>query len=129
VPAARLEARDLSLGIPPVRATYITQFPDLGRLASEIDWSIGAPSNNTLSAAFMYELPYYMKADYYDLQSKTAKYFTYQNPVLTERRRKILETTFPVVTQGNYQVDIAYTLPGIDKVTTRRSYTIYNPFK
>lgn len=128
VPAAKLDSRDMSLGIPPVKATYIRQYPSQG-LVSDEDFATAARSGFVRSANFNYELLYYMKADYYDLQSKTARYYTYQHGVLTERRRRILETLFPVIIQGNYQVDITYTLPGIDKVTTRRAYTIYNPFK
>ena len=129
VPAARLESRDMSLGVPPVKATYIKQYPAFDGFVSDQDFATAAQSNAVMSANFIYELPYYMKADYYDLQMKTSWYYTYQQGVLTDRRRRILETVFPVIIQGNYDVDITYTLPGIDVITTKRTYTIYNPFQ
>lgn len=129
IPAARLESRDMSLGIPPIKAMYIRQYPASDGLVSDQDFATAAQSSTVQSANFNYELIYYMKSDYYDLQSQTARYYTYKGGVLTDRRRRILETVFPVIIQGNYQVDITYTLPGIDKVTTKRIYTIYNPFK
>ncbi len=128
VPPARLDKRDLSLGVPPVKAVYVSQYPVAQPILSSEGLLKGSPTSRINTAAFSYELIYYMKADYMDLQSQTANYYTYQNPVLTEHRRRLLETTFPVVTRGNYQVDISYTLPGINKVTTTRSYNIYNPY-
>ena len=127
VPPARLERQD-SLGIPPTQAVYIHQSPVSAATLQSSDFYSGV-SNPTQSANFMYELPYYMKKDYRDLQAKTANYCVYRGGTYTTRRLHILEKSFPVVLKGTYQVDITYALPGIHKVTTRKTYYIHNPLK
>lgn len=127
VPAARLERRD-ELGVPPIQAVYIQQSPNVSPSLTGAAFTTGA-SSAVNSASFIYELPYYMKKDYRDLQTKTAEYCTYRKGQFNSRRLKILESSFPVVTKGNYQVDITYTVPGINIISSRKTYFIKNPVK
>lgn len=127
VPAARLERKD-NLGVPPIQAVYIQQSPNVPASLTAAAFTTGA-SSSVQSASFMYELPYYMKKDYRDLQTKTAGYCTHQGGTFTPRRIKILETSFPVVIKGSYQVDMTYTIPGIDVVTSRETFYIKNPVR
>lgn len=127
VPEARIQRRD-NLGIPPTKAVYINQEPRVPVTLSSSAFQNGA-SSPIRSANFIYELPYYMKVDYRDLQSQTAHYCVYRNGTYTQRRLAILEKSFPIVLKGNYQLDMTYTLPGINKITTRKTFFIINPLK
>lgn len=123
---ASIDWRDVSiLGVPPVKAVYIRQYPN-DKMLSEDDISgtgnIGTPD----AAAFVYNAAHFIDQDYYNIQTKLAAYYA-QKPVENEQAKQILSGMFPGLKSGNYPIDIKYVLPGINKVTSTKRIVFNNP--
>ena len=118
---------DKSLGVPPVKAVYLEQDNE-DQIVTEDDVIRGYSVNAPTSAEFSYQLDYYIKKHYIELQAQTANYIRTDAKLLTPRMRYILENPYPVIKKEYYRIDFKYVLPGTDKVTTTRYINILNPF-
>ena len=127
VPQAQINRTD-KLGVPPVKAVYVHQYPTSLPTLSSADFNTGVSEMMT-EANFMYELPYYMKNDYQDLQAQTISYCLNKPERITPRRNSIISDNFPIVTKGTYQVRLTYTIPGVNIITSSLLYNLNNPVR
>lgn len=102
-----------ALGLPPIKAIAIRQSP-MDRVLNEEETSSSPISDYS---ALIYNLPFYMYKDYSDLQQKCAALLirdtNVSQPVLD-----MIYKPFPSINAGNYEVELSYTMPGINKITS-----------
>jgi hypothetical protein len=126
VPSATISWRDVSIiGVPPVKAVYIRQYPN-NRMLTEDDLSGTDVYGTPDAAAFVYNAAHFIDQDFYDIRNKLANYYA-NSSVTNTQAANILSSMFPGIKQGDYPVNIKYVLPGINKVTTTRRIVINNP--
>lgn len=126
VPGMKIRKRDLELGTPPEYAAYLVQ-NDENAVVTESNAGSN-PVNYASLGKFSLQVDYYMHKDYKDLQTQTANYFVTYPEKLTRRMRYILETPYPVVSQGEYKIHVDYVLPGKSGRNSRRDVLINQPF-
>lgn len=112
------------LGIPPVAAVNILQTPD----NIEVDQT--NPYNPAPAAAdqyYFYDLPNYMSYDFNDIQAKAARRYLGNPGSSNPRIEKILWSQFPMMSKGQYKVNIQYRLPSKDGFNSVHQITLNNP--
>jgi hypothetical protein len=110
------------LGAPPIRAMFINN----EGYTSGLSYTIGQPAVGG-RAALVYNLPFYIARDYFEIQGKIANSYTngmYLN--ISSTLRNIVTTPFMPVRKGPYAFKATYTLPGINKITTTKQLIINN---
>ncbi|MBF4516614.1 hypothetical protein IRZ71_09670 [Flavobacterium sp. ANB] len=95
------------LGAPPTKGIEL------------LTWYQSDLTNNPKSSylrerlPYRYNQPYYYKTDFTNLQYRVVnKYVNGQNPGMSERYNYIINGTFPMIQDGNYNIKLNYTLPG-----------------
>lgn len=125
---ANITWRDTSgIGVPPVGDIKIWQV-NFDHTLTDDELETGVATALTGMAHFMYGLPYYWSKDYYDIRMKLANLYptsTTSDPHINAILNKVI---WPVVDQGAYPVKFEYVLPGINKVTSTKMFTMNNPF-
>ncbi len=113
------------LGIPPVKAVGIFQYPLEPKLTEDqlINGIINTPP---LWVGFSYKLPYYMDKDYFELKQKAANKF-YCKPSIPGRIKYLLENSFKAIYKGDYNVTIKYVLPGTNTVSSNGNVKFVSP--
>ncbi|HEY8399921.1 MAG TPA: fibronectin type III domain-containing protein [Cytophagaceae bacterium] len=111
-------------GLVPVKGIYLQQEDDK-RILTEEEYSGGGQSFSGRSN-IRYQMPYYCYRDYHNLQEKAAMDLL-GNYKLDPRVEYLLTTSFPSILPGKYEIELIYTLPGINKVTSKYNLTIVNP--
>lgn len=111
-------------GVIPTKAVFLYQYPYTIKL-SDTELSTGTVSLASTVGRIDYYLAYYMYYDYIDLANQAANYVASHGG--NERINKLITTPFPVITRGDYWVNIHYTLPGRNVVTSSYRHKIYNP--
>lgn len=123
LPGMKIQRRDLTLGIPPVRATFIRQdFND--RILSLDDFYNPTAMNGATIGKVSYELDHYMRLDYADIESFAAAWHAANFRNTNDRVRYILTNTYPVIKKIDHKVELRYVLPGSNIVTTSRTIVI-----
>lgn len=123
LPGMKIQRRDLTLGIPPIRATFIRQnFND--RILSAEDFFSSNATNGATIGKLSYELDHYMRLDYADIESFAASWHASNFRITNDRVRYILTNTYPVIKRIDHKVELRYVLPGTNIVTTSRTITI-----
>lgn len=114
-------------GVPPTGEIKIWQV-NYDHILTDEELQSGVATAVTDWAHFMYALPWYWSNDYYDIRMKLANLFpTMTNP--DAHIQSILsKVIWPVVDKGEYPVKFEYVLPGINKVTSSKTFTVKNPF-
>lgn len=126
VSSATISWRDVSIiGVPPVKAIYIRQYPN-DRMLTETDLTGTEAYGTPDAAAFVYNAAHFIDQDFYDIRDKVANYYAYST-VNNSQAANILNSMFPGIQQGDYPVNIKYVLPGTNRVTTTRRIVINNP--
>jgi hypothetical protein len=74
-----------------------------------------------------YKLALYMFNDYLDMASQAANFLVTRNSFSYPRLVKLITKPFPVIQKGDYWVNINYTLPGRNDVSSTYRHRIYNP--
>lgn len=123
LPGMRISGRDLALGMPPVRATFIKQ-DNNDREVSPDDLSNSNPVNSAFIGKVSYELDHYMRLDYRDVIGMVANWHASNFSTTTERVKYMLSTPYPLLRNTLYNVDLEYVLPGKNIVTTKKTITI-----
>ncbi|HEY9005393.1 MAG TPA: hypothetical protein VIM75_04620, partial [Ohtaekwangia sp.] len=103
------------LGIKPLKGVKLTGSVDPFKLT---DSNVAAGNTPPTSGSVLigYYLSYYVYWDYSDLTNKAcAKYLNNWSSRPEGVKRLMAETGYTDLLQGNYPVDIKYTLPGADK--------------
>ncbi|MBX9852071.1 MAG: hypothetical protein K2X86_09965 [Cytophagaceae bacterium] len=113
------------LGLPPVKAVLIRQSPD-DKILTENEVSSNSPSPITPYSQIVYNLPFYMYKDYYELTQKAAAILT-GNYRASGNLAYIVTTPFSAVTSGRYEVELSYVLPGTNQISSVYKITIKNP--
>ncbi len=114
-----------SLGIPPVKAIRVFQYPKAPSL-TEDQLTTGIENTQPTWVGFKYALPYYMNKDYFDLKQKAAsKYYNVSS--VPKRVKYLLENSFLAIYKGDYNVILKYVLPGINTVTSTSSVKFVSP--
>lgn len=111
------------LGIVPKKAVFVYQYPWDIKITESETAAGTAPIPSTVGRIDYY-LAYYMHQDWFDLGSQLAKYADGHVP--TARMNKLLGSTFPAITKGDYWLNINYMLPGKQPSSTYR-HKIFNP--
>ena len=110
------------LGIPPAKAVFVAQLEADKRLTETEIFNGSTEAFNT-AGSFNYELPYIMYQDFLNLKQKAA---------IAVRNNKdpwiinILNTQYPSIIPGDYNVTIDYTLPGTGEVSSSVNFNIKN---
>jgi hypothetical protein len=116
-----------TLGVPPTGEIKIWQL-NFDHTLTDDEYASGVATSVTTWAQLMYGLPYNWSNDYYNIRTKLANLYpsmTYSDPHVDA----ILKNFFwPVVSKGNYSVKFEYVLPGINKVTSTKTFNINDPF-
>jgi hypothetical protein len=112
------------LGIVPTKSVFLYQYPYRIKL-SESELTTGTVALPSTVGRIDYYLAYYMFYDYIDLANQAANYVVGRGG--NDRINMLITTPFPVITLGNYWVNIHYTLPGRNTVTSSYRHKIYNP--
>jgi hypothetical protein len=112
------------LGLPPVRAVDILQSPD-NRELNENDVAGKFMNKIAPYSNIIYRLPFYTYKDFVDLQLK-AIYLMVSNSNVSQYVKDIVYQPYPGIISGDYEVELKYTLPGINKVTSNYKLTIKN---
>ena len=103
------------LGVKPLKGVKLTGSVDPFKLT---DSNIAAGNTPPTKGSVLigYYLSYYVFWDYSELVNKTsAKYLNNWNNRPDGVKRLMAETGYTDLLEGNYPVDIKYTLPGADK--------------
>lgn len=112
------------LGVVPIRAVYIVQYPYDIVLQPEAA-SQGPLLSTPIVGRIDYDLARVMYWDYQNLANQAAAYVVARGS--TPRVTRLLTTPFPIIKGGDYWIDLAYVLPGRNKVTSRYRHKIFNP--
>ena len=117
--------RDVNLlGIVPIRAVYLWQYPYNVSLSQDAIYA-GAANLPRPEGTLSYMLGKHMYKDYIDLSNQAA--ILYSNGTGSNRVRRLLEGNFPMIEGGAYPIKVNYTLPGTGAVTSTFSYNVMNP--
>ena len=114
------------LGVPPVRAVYIRQYPLTQVQLSTSDITTGKHFAPLLSAAFIYDLSNYYSKDMSEIQNKVANYYA-DSGKINQRLELLLTTPFPVILKGTYEITVKHVLPGRNIKTSEQKVNIVNP--
>ncbi len=109
------------IGLPPAKAVSIeANYANLTN--QELNENFYLPAGTDL--IWNYNLVHYYQKDMLQLQNKAANYYyrTKQQP--GKRVRDLLTTTFPVLPEGTYDIEIAYKLPGKNITGSKQTITI-----
>ncbi|MEN7551882.1 hypothetical protein AAG747_28455 [Rapidithrix thailandica] len=110
-------------GVPPYKAMTIYQENRQLQLDAGHSMSYTVPG----TVYFNYDLEYYTLMDYNELVNKAWGKYKNSYGTASERIRKLLDTSFVnLYPREQYRFKLSYVLPGINKVTTERVYTIEN---
>jgi hypothetical protein len=112
------------LGVVPAKAVYVYQYPYNYALTEEII-SSGTANFAATVGRFDYYLAYYMYQDFLDLSGQAANYVASHTG--TPQMNKLVVSTFPVIKKGDYWINIKYTLPGRNTVSSTYRHKIFNP--
>jgi hypothetical protein len=113
-----------TLGVPPLKAINIRQNPN-DKVLEEAELNGSANANITDAAAFIYNLPFYMEKDYIEIQGQAANAYI-NSSAKSDRITKLLSTSFPAISKGNYKFDVKYVLPGANSASTTKEVNIIN---
>ena len=114
------------IGLPPTRSVRIIQTP------ADLGINQQSPENFSLQAQpyFLYDAPYYMNADFTEIQYKAAnRYLVNGGPSATPRIEKILWSQFPMITKGQYKITLKYYKPGSETLLSQRQVVMDNPIE
>lgn len=121
----RSENRNVDvLGLVPAKAVFLYQYPYQIKLS---DKELSGTPIAAVSAIgrFDYYLAYYMYYDFIDLANQAANYAASHGA--NDRINRLITSTFPVITKGDYWINIKYVLPGKNVTTSTYRHKIYNP--
>lgn len=113
------------LGVPPVKAVMIRQYPT-NQILTEGEALSNSASPLPSYSQVVYNLPFYMYQDYYELQQKAAARLTYGTAGNGDLVY-IVTHPFPAITSGRYEVELQYKLPGTNTVSSIYKLIIKNP--
>ncbi|WP_299461307.1 hypothetical protein [uncultured Microscilla sp.] len=116
-----LERSVKPFGIPPFKAMFINQ-KNWQTVLSEETLQATKPAH--YRGAFIFNIPSVVQRDYMDLVYKAAALKLTTSAPWIDR---ILTTPFPSISTGSYEAVIRYRLPGSNRVTFERKFTIINP--
>lgn len=120
-----IEWRDPTvLGVKPLKGVKLTS--DMGNFQlTDMEVAAGRAAEKRGSMLIGYYLSYYAFWDYEDLLNKAAKKYLDNWKTRPEGIRRLLATTgYTDLLEGEYPVDITYTLPGINEVTYKDQLSI-----
>jgi hypothetical protein len=113
----KISWRDVNkLGLPPVKAMFISQEPS-NLILNSADVSTGTALVNASRAAYTFDLPFYIEKDFKEIQSQVVNRYIQQTTV-SPRVQQIMFTSFPVVRPGQFRYKLKYVLPGLNKTTS-----------
>ncbi len=114
-------------GVPPTGEVKIWQL-NYDHVLTDEEFETGVATSVTDWAHFMYALPWYWSKDYYDIRMKLANQFPNMTNPDSHIQAILGKVIWPVVDKGEYPVKFEYVLPGINKVTSSKSFIVKNPF-
>jgi hypothetical protein len=112
-----------SLGIPPSKDVFLNlQFNGLSIVNGQpsID-----PSTGFAYSTLRYNVMVPMKVDYLDIQHQVVDYKT-RTGYSNKRMNDLILLPFPIVKYGQYKVNLQYTIPGINKVSSGVQWQLFN---
>ncbi len=115
------------LGVPPSGEIKIWQL-NYDHILTDEELETGVATAITDWAHFMYGLPYNWSHDYSDIRMKLANLYPtleHSDPQVNAILKKVI---WPVVDKGSYPVKFEYVLPGINKVTSSKTFIVKNPY-
>lgn len=111
------------VGIPPLQAISIEQqnSPPLlstGNMFSGDDNRVGG------YFLFTYDLSFYAYFDFKNLQKQAYDLYIDYLSTAPEGAKRLMNGSYTNIKLGQYKFDIKYVLPGIDEITTAKTFTI-----
>lgn len=112
------------LGVKPLKGVSLTS--DMGKFQlTDLEVAAGRVAEKRGSMLIGYYLSYYAFWDYKDLQNKASEKYLDNWKSRPEGIRRLLAITgYTDLLEGQYPVDITYTLPGINEVTYKDRISI-----
>jgi hypothetical protein len=114
-------------GVPPTGEVKIWQL-NYDHVLTDEEFESGVATTVTSWAHFMYSLPWYWSKDYYDIRMKLANQFPNNSSTDAHVQSILGKVIWPVVDKGDYPVKFEYVLPGINKVTSSKTFIVKNPY-
>jgi hypothetical protein len=97
------------LGLPPVKAVYIRQYPQDMMITPENGAAGTANLATPSQASITYDIAMEMYRDYVEIKTKCANLSVEQ---FDEQVNRVILSDFPLTTPGDYKVKVKYILPG-----------------
>jgi hypothetical protein len=117
--------KETDLGIPPLKAVYVVQ-TDGSKIVDEADIASGTGVGINGYASLVYDLSYYAWGDYDDLKQQAAARMV-GNYKASSVSTNLVNSVYPNMATGSYEIEVKYTLPGTNKITSVSKITIVNP--
>ncbi|MEO1051556.1 MAG: hypothetical protein AAFX87_13075 [Bacteroidota bacterium] len=112
------------VGIPPLRGMSIYQETPLFKLTEEGAASGEAPGYAD-QTQFIYDLSFYAYNDYFELRQKAwDKYIDSNAQGIPVGAYRLMSGSYINMLKGQYRFKVGYRLPGINKTTSSKVYTI-----
>jgi hypothetical protein len=109
------------LGLPPVKAVYLRQYP-VDMMITPENGAAGTANLATPSqASIIYNLAQEMYRDYVEIKNKCANLSV---ELFDEQVNRVILSDFPLTTPGDYKVKVKYILPGNTAPNTEKTKII-----
>ncbi|UXP33659.1 hypothetical protein N6H18_06795 [Reichenbachiella agarivorans] len=116
--------RDVEVfGVIPTKAVHIWQYPYMISMP-ESAHGAGVMNIQSPEGTVSYMLVPVMYEDYLDLANQVASRYTSN---MSDRYRRLLSESFPIIKKGDYWVNSNYTIPGKNIVSSTYRHKISNP--
>jgi hypothetical protein len=113
------------LGTPPLKGVKLySNYSREGYQLNESQISSGVAAAQPGSVLFAYYLSYYAFFDYDELRNKAARKYLSSGQAPESVRRLLAAKGYTDLLKGQYPVEVSYTLPGSNQVTSRQTVTI-----
>jgi hypothetical protein len=113
------------LGVPPLKAVYVVQ-TDGNKVVGDADIAAGTGIGISGYASLVYNLSFYAWGDYDDLKQQAAARMigNYSSSAVAY---DLVNSIYPNMASGTYEIEVKYTLPGTNKITSISKIKIVNP--
>nr|WP_321450590.1 hypothetical protein [uncultured Carboxylicivirga sp.] len=129
VPGATITYRNVSeLGVPPTKNIGFVQF-SMNYELTNTDIETNSVDMIHDFTILIYDLPNTWSNDYISIRSRLANYVNRNDPSLTSETKHLLKYCIgPIISVGNYPINIKYKLPGIGIISSSKIVNLRNNF-
>ncbi len=112
------------VGIPPLKGMYIEQNITTPELQADDVLTNSVSVNTSGRITYAYALTYYTYRDFYDLKNKAFDQYLNSISSAPIGAKNLLFNSYYDIVNGQYQFKLIYRLPGLNTVTTSKTFSI-----